>query len=46
MPYLPDLVPAGFFLFQRIKDELAGVTLDQSTLKKEREGVTRNIITD
>jgi hypothetical protein len=37
---LPDLAPTDFFLFQRGKDKLAGVTLEHSTLKKEWEGVT------
>jgi hypothetical protein len=32
------LVPADFFLFRHVKDELAGVTFDHSTLKKEWEG--------
>jgi hypothetical protein len=34
-PYLPDLAPADFSLFWRMKDELAGITLDHSILKKE-----------
>jgi hypothetical protein len=45
-PYLLDLAPADFFLFRRVKDKLAGFTLDHSTLKKEREGVTRSISTE
>jgi hypothetical protein len=44
-PYLPDLAPVDF-LFRRVKDELACVTLDQSSLKKEWEVVTRSISTD
>jgi histone-lysine N-methyltransferase SETMAR len=39
-PYSPDLAPADL-LFRCVKEELAGVTLDHSTLKKEWEGVTR-----
>jgi histone-lysine N-methyltransferase SETMAR len=42
-PYSPDLAPADFFLFRRVKEELAGITLDHSSLKKEWEGVTRSI---
>ncbi len=42
-PYSPDLTPADFFLFRHVKEELAGVTLDHSTLKKEWEGITRSI---
>jgi hypothetical protein len=44
-PYLPDLAPADFFLFRRVKEELAGWSLDEGTLKKTWEGVTRNIAT-
>jgi hypothetical protein len=43
---LLDLAPADFFLFRRVKDKLAGIILDHSTLKKEWEGVTRNITAD
>ncbi len=33
-PYLPDLTPAAdFFLFQRAKEALAGISLDQDSLK-------------
>ncbi len=42
-PYSPDLAPADFFLFLPVKTELAGVSLDHNTLKKEWEGVTRRI---
>jgi hypothetical protein len=33
-PYLPYLAPADFFLFRRVKEQLAGLTLDQNTIKK------------
>ncbi len=33
-PYSPDLEPADFSLFWRVNDELAGISLDQNTLKK------------
>ncbi len=46
LPYSPDLMPADFFLFWRVKYELAGITLDHSSLKKEWERVTRSISAD
>jgi histone-lysine N-methyltransferase SETMAR len=45
-PYSPDLAPADFFLFQRVKAALAGTTLDQDSLKTAWEGVVRNITAD
>jgi histone-lysine N-methyltransferase SETMAR len=42
-PYSPDLAPADFFLFRRVKEELAGLTLSQETIKKAWEGVIKNI---
>ncbi len=42
-PYSPDLAPADFFLFRRVKEELAGKTLDKGTLKTTWERVVRNI---
>jgi hypothetical protein len=33
--YLPDLAAADFFLFPRVKRELAGFTLSQKMFKKE-----------
>jgi hypothetical protein len=36
--YLPDLAPADFFLFRRVKEGLAGKTLDSNSLKKTWEG--------
>jgi hypothetical protein len=36
--YLPDLAPADFFLFQRVKEQLKGLTLDQNKIKKMWEG--------
>ncbi len=38
-PYSPDLAPADFFLFQRIKAELGGMTLTSTTFKKTWDGV-------
>jgi histone-lysine N-methyltransferase SETMAR len=45
-PYSPDLAPADFFLFRRVKEELAGLSLDEDSLKKTWEGVIRTITAD
>jgi histone-lysine N-methyltransferase SETMAR len=45
-PYSPDLAPADVFLFRRVKEELAGLSLDEDSLKKTREGVVRTITAD
>jgi histone-lysine N-methyltransferase SETMAR len=42
-PYSPDLAPADYFLFPRVKRELAGLTLTQDTFKKLWEGAVRSI---
>jgi hypothetical protein len=42
-PYLPDLAPADFFLFSRVKEKLAGLTLTQESFKNSWEGVVRSI---
>jgi histone-lysine N-methyltransferase SETMAR len=42
-PYSPDLVPPDYFLFPRVKVELAGLTLTQDTFKKEWEWAVRSI---
>jgi histone-lysine N-methyltransferase SETMAR len=42
-PYLPDLAPADYFLFPRVKREMAGLTLTQDSFKKEWEGAVRSI---
>jgi hypothetical protein len=41
--YLPDLAPADFFLFSRVKEKLAGLTLMQESFKNNWEGVVRSI---
>ncbi len=41
--YSLDLAPADFFLFKRVKEELAGQTLDKGTLKMTWEWVVRSI---
>ncbi len=33
-PYSPDLAPADFFLFPRVKSELAGLSMNQETFQK------------
>jgi histone-lysine N-methyltransferase SETMAR len=43
LPYSPDLAPADFFLFRRVKEELAGQSLDEGTLKTTWEQVVRSI---
>jgi hypothetical protein len=43
LPYSPDFAPADFFLFRRVKEQLMGLTLDQNTIKKTWEGITRAI---
>jgi len=40
-PYSPDLTPADYFLFPKLKKELAGFTMTQEEFKKEWEGVLR-----
>ena len=42
-PYLPDLVPADFFLFPTVKKELAGPALTPGTFKKSSEEAVRTI---
>jgi histone-lysine N-methyltransferase SETMAR len=45
-PYPPDLAPADYFLFRRVKEELAGLRLTPESLKNTREGVVRSIGVD
>jgi histone-lysine N-methyltransferase SETMAR len=42
-PYSPDLAPADFFLFPKLKMQLAGLTLTQDTFKNTWEGVIRTL---
>lgn len=42
-PYSPDLAPADFFLFTRVKELLAGTTIAADGVKQAWEGVTRTI---
>ena len=39
-PYSPDLAPADFWLFPKIKAALAGRFMDSGTFKTEWDGVT------
>jgi hypothetical protein len=42
-PYSSDLAQADYFLFPKLKKELAGITMTQEKVKKEWEGVLRGI---
>ena len=42
-PYSPDLAPADFWFFPRVKIALAGKTLSAETFKKESAGVSKMI---
>ena len=42
-PYSPDLAPADFFLFRKVKEDLAGLSLNQHSLKNTLVGVTRSM---
>jgi histone-lysine N-methyltransferase SETMAR len=44
LPYSPDLTPADFFLFPKVKKELAGLMLTRETFKKEWEGAVRTLL--
>ncbi len=43
LPYSPDLALANFFLFPKVKRELAGLTLTKETFKKEWEGAAKTL---
>ena len=42
-PYSSELAPADYFLFPKLKKELAGNTMTQEKFKKEWEGVLRRV---
>ena len=42
-PYSPDLTLVDYFLFPKLNNELAGITMTQEKFKKEWEGVLRRI---
>jgi histone-lysine N-methyltransferase SETMAR len=43
LPYSPDLNPVDYFLFPKLKKELAGFIMTQEEFKKEWEGVLRRV---
>jgi histone-lysine N-methyltransferase SETMAR len=43
-PYSPYLAPADFFLFPKVKKELAGLTLTRESFKKDWEGAVRTLL--
>jgi hypothetical protein len=43
-PYSLDLAPTDFFLFPKVKKELAGLLLTREAFKKEWEGVVRTLM--
>ena len=45
-PYFPNLIPADFFLFLKLKRELAGLTLTMDEFKKKWEGFSRTLTKD
>ena len=45
-PYSPDLAPADFFLFPKLKKELAGIIMTQEKFKNKWEGVLRTLSKD
>jgi hypothetical protein len=42
-PYSPGLAHADFFLFPKVKKELAGLTLMRESFKEDWEGVVRTL---
>ena len=45
-PNSSDLAPADFFLFPKLKRELAGITMMQEDFKNKLEGVLRTLSKD
>ena len=45
-PYSPDLAPADYFLFPRVKAELAGDFMDVESFKSKWDGVTGKLKED
>jgi hypothetical protein len=43
---LPDSATANFFLFRKVKEQLAGLHLTQESHKSVWEGVTHTIVED
>jgi hypothetical protein len=46
IPHLPHLAPADFFLFPKVKSELAGISLTQDTFKTTWEELVCRITKD
>ena len=46
LPFLLFLTPVDFFLFTKVKSELAGKPLTQDTFKKSWEGAIRTVTKD
>jgi histone-lysine N-methyltransferase SETMAR len=44
LPFSPNLAPTDFFLFLKVKRELAGLTLNQKTFKKEWKEAVRTLL--
>jgi hypothetical protein len=42
----PDLAPADLFLFWKVKEELASLSLDENSFKKTWGGIVRTITAD
>ena len=45
-PYSPVLAPSDYFLFPKLKRELAGIIMTQEEFKKKWEGVLRMLSRD
>ena len=45
-PYSPDLAPADYFLFPKLKGKLAGTFMDAESFKKNWDGVTSTMTRD
>jgi hypothetical protein len=45
-PYSLDITPTNFFLFPRVKSELAGLSLSQDSFKTSWVGVLQTIAKD
>jgi hypothetical protein len=46
LPCVPDIVPADFFLFPRVKLELVGFSLSQDSFRRKWVGVMKTIAED
>ena len=42
-PYSPDLAPADFFLFPKVKEQLAGITLTRQSFRSTWDRVLKTI---